>query len=68
MKNLIIITMTLAILGFAAVGGLYIFDVKSMEESRDLLIKVESAIFLFGGSVALILLLARLKKAPADDA
>lgn len=68
MKNLIIITLTLAILGFAAVASLYIFDAKSMEESRDLLIKVESAILLFGGSVALILLLARLKKAPADDA
>ncbi len=68
MKNILIITLTLAILGLAAVGSLYFFEVKSMEESRDLLIKVESAILLFGGSVALILLLARLKKAPADDA
>ena len=68
MKNIIIITLTLAIMGFAAVGCLYIFEVRSMEESRDMLIKVESAIFLFGGSVALILLLAGLKKAPKDDA
>jgi len=68
MKNLIIITLTLAILGFAAVGSLYIFEVRTMAESREMLIKVESAIFLFGGSVALILLLAGLKKTPKDDA
>lgn len=68
MKNIIIITLTLAIMGFAAVGCLYIFDVRTMEESREMLIKIEAAIFLFGGCVALILLLAGLKKAPRDDA
>lgn len=68
MKNIIIITLTLTILGFAAVGSLYIFGVRSMEESRDLLIKIESAIFLFGGSMALIMLLTSLKKTPPDDA
>ena len=68
MKNIIIITLTLAILGFAAVGSLYIFELRSMEESRDLLIKFESATILFGGSVALIMLLTGLKKTPPDDA
>ena len=68
MKNIIIITLTLAIMGFAAVGSLYIFEVRTMAESREMLIKTESAIFLFGGSVALILLLAGLKKTPKDDA
>ena len=68
MKNIIIITLTLAIMGFAAVACLYIFEVRTMAESRDMLIKTEAAIFLFGGSVALILLLAGLKKAPKDDA
>ena len=67
MKN-IIITLTLAMLGFAVIGSLYIFEVRTMDESRDLLIKVESAILLFGGSVALIMLLTRLKKTPPDDA
>ena len=68
MKNIIVITLTLAILGFAAVASLYIFEIRTMDESRDMLIKVESAILLFGGSVALILLLAGLKKTPEDDA
>ena len=68
MKNIIIITLTLAILGFAVIGSLYIFEVRAMDESRDLLIKVESAILLFGGSVALIMLLTSLKKTPSDDA
>ena len=68
MKNIIIITLTLAIMGFAAVGVLYIFEVRTMAESREMLIKIESAIFLFGGTVALILLLAGLKKTPEDDA
>ncbi len=67
MKN-IIITVALAILGFAAVASLYIFEVLTMDESRDMLIKIESAIFLFGGSMALIMLLTNLKKAPPDDA
>jgi len=67
MKN-IIITLTLAMLGFAVIGSLYIFEVRTMDESRDLLIKVESAILLFGGSVALIMLLTSLKKTPPDDA
>ncbi len=67
MKNIIIITLTLAILGFAVIGSVYIFELRTMDESRDLLIKVESAIFLFGGSVALIMLLTSLKKTPSDD-
>ncbi len=68
MKNIIIITLTLAILGFAAVASWYIFEVRTMDESRDMLIKIESAIFLFGGSVALIMLLTSLKKTSTDDA
>ncbi len=68
MKNIIIITLTLAILGFAVIGSLYIFDVRAVDESVELLIKIESAIFLFGGSVALIMLLTSLKKTPSDDA
>ncbi len=68
MKNIIIITVTLAILGFAAVASWYIFEVRTMDESRDMLIKIESAIFLFGGSVALIMLLTSLKKTRPDDA
>lgn len=63
MRTIIILYLFLAIIGFAAIGVLYIFDVKTGQESFELLLKTEGAILLFAGcSVVISLLLAGTKK------
>lgn len=65
MRTIIITYLFLAIIGFAAIGVLYIFDVKTGQESFELLLKTEGAILLLGGCSAVIsLLLAGAKKNP----
>ena len=67
MRTIIILYLFLAIIGFAAIGVLYIFDVKTGQESFELLLKTEGAILLFGGcSVVVSLLLAGANKSPQD--
>ncbi len=56
MKNIIIMTVFLAIVAFAIIGSLTIFDIMAMEASISVLIKVEAAIFLLGGCSALLAL------------
>lgn len=67
MKQIVIITLILAVFGFAIVGSFYMFDIWTMEKSRELLIKIESVIFLLGACVALIALLTGMKKKPQDE-
>lgn len=63
MRTIIILYLFLAIIGFAAIGVLYIFDVKTGQESFELLLKTEGAILLLAGcSVVISLLLAGTKK------
>lgn len=54
MKNIIIVFVFLAILCFAWLGITYIFEVRTMDETVELLIKTEGALLLLGGCAALI--------------
>jgi hypothetical protein len=54
MRTHITLFLFLAIIGFAAVGLLYIFDVKTGEEAFELLLKTEGGILLLGGCSVLI--------------
>jgi len=62
MKPIITITVLLAILAFAIIGVLYIFEMISADYATDTLIKVEAAIILLGGLSALVALLTKSKK------
>ena len=63
MRTTIILFLFLAIIGFAVIGCLYIFDVKTGEDALELLLKTEGAILLLGGcSVVISLLLAGANK------
>jgi hypothetical protein len=57
MRNIVVLFLFLAIIGFAVIGSLYIFDVKTGEEALELLLKTEGAILLLGGCAAAISLL-----------
>jgi hypothetical protein len=57
MRPMLILFLFLAIVGFAAIGSLYIFDVKTGEEALELLLKTEGAIALLGGCAFAISLL-----------
>jgi len=57
MRTTIILFLFLAIIGFAIIGSLYIFEVKTGEEAFELLLKTEGAILLLGGCSAVISLL-----------
>lgn len=46
MKPVNILFLTFAIFGLAAVGLMYIFDMKSMDAAIELLLKIEAAIVL----------------------
>jgi len=59
--------MFLAIIGFAAIGSMYIFEVRTGEEALELLLKTEGALLLFGGCAgAISFLLARTMKSAPD--
>jgi hypothetical protein len=63
MRTIIVLFLALAIVAFAAIGCLYIFEVRTGEETLELLLKTEGAILLLGGcSIAISLLLAGTKK------
>jgi len=66
MKSILLVTLIFAVIGFAVIGCLYIFDVKTMEQSTSLLLQVEAAILLLGGCSALIALLTRANKDSQD--
>lgn len=67
MRSIIILFLFLAILGFAAVGSLFIFEVKTWEESLELLLRTEAGILLLGGCSALLsFLLGGAKKGQQD--
>ena len=62
MKPIVTITVLLAILAFAIIGVLYIFEMISADSATDTLIKVEAAIILLGACSALVALLTRSRK------
>jgi len=66
MKSILFIFLIFAVLALAMVGSLYIFDIKTWDESMDLLVKIESAIVLLGICSALISLLIRMKSRTND--
>jgi hypothetical protein len=66
MKSILFIFLIFAVLALALVGSLYIFDIKTWDESIDLLMKIEGVIFLFGICSALISMLVRMKGRPQD--
>ena len=62
MRNIIILTVFLAILAIAIIGCLTIFEIMAMEAAKSMLIKFEAALLLLGGCSALIALLTGAKK------
>lgn len=66
MKQIIVITIVLALLAFAIVACLFIFEIVSYENALSNLLKVEAAIILLGGCTALIALLVGGKKEPPN--
>jgi hypothetical protein len=67
MEMIIKITLVLAVLFFALMGSLYIFEVMPVDTLQDLSIKGGAAILLLGGCSALIALLTRRKQEAPDD-
>ena len=66
MKQIVVVTMVLAVLGVACVGCLYIFEILSYTEAMSNLLKVEAAIILLGGCSALIAYVMGTRKAPPN--
>lgn len=62
MKPIVTITVLLAILAFAIIGVLYIFEMITVDSATSTLIKVEAAIILLGGCSALVALLTGSRK------
>jgi len=58
MRIIAIAFLTLAIIGFAIIGSLYIFEVRTGEEAVELLLKTEGAILLLGACSAAVSVLA----------
>jgi hypothetical protein len=67
MIMIIKITLILAVLFFAIMGSLYIFEVMPVDTLQDLSIKGGAAILLLGGCSALIALLTGRKQEAPDD-
>lgn len=59
MRNIVLIFSTLAVLCIAVVGTLYIFEVRTFDQSIELLAKALGAIVLLGGCTALISVLLK---------
>ena len=57
MRNIVIIFSTLAVLCVAVVGTLYIFELRTFDESIELLMKALGAIVLLGACTALVTIL-----------
>ncbi len=67
MRNIVVIFLFLAILVLAAIGCLYIFDVRTGEEALELLLKTEGALLLLGAcSIAVSFLVSSTKKNSQD--
>jgi len=64
MKNILIITIVLAVFAVAAVGCLYIFEILSYDVAISNLMKIIAAIVLLGGCSALIAFFVRSKNEP----
>ena len=54
MRPIIILYLFLAIVAFAVIGSLYIFDVRTGEEALELLLKTEGALLLLAGCSAAV--------------
>jgi len=68
MRNIIVIFLLLAIVAFAVIGSMYIFEARTGEQALELLLKTEGVILLLGGcSAAISLLLAGGKKNSQDQ-
>ena len=59
MRNIVLIFSTLAVLCIAVVGTLYIFEVRTFDQSIELLAKALGAIVLLGGCTSLISVLLK---------
>ena len=67
MRYTIILFSSLAIIGFAVIGSLYIFEVRTGEEALELLLKTEGALFLLGAcSIGISALVAGANKNSQD--
>ena len=67
MRNIIVTFSLLAIIVFAVIGSLYIFEVRSSEEALELLLKMEGALLLLGVcSVAVAMLVSGSKEKIQD--
>jgi hypothetical protein len=66
MKQILTITVVLAVFAIAIVGSLYIFEVLSYEVAMSNLLKVVAAIVLLGSCSAVIAFLMRSKKEPPN--
>jgi len=65
MRPIIILYLFLAIVAFAIIGALYIFEVRTGEEALELLLKTEGALLLLGGcAFAVSMLLSSTKNKP----
>ncbi len=67
MRPLIILFSFLAIIAFAAIGSLYIFDVKTGDEALELLLQTEGAILLFGVCAFAVSVLTRSANRGSQD-
>ena len=68
MRNIIVISLFLAIVAFAVIGSMYIFEARTGEQALELLLKTGGVILLLGGcSAAISLLLAGGKKNSQDE-
>ena len=67
MRYTVILFLTLAIIGFAVIGSLYIFEARTGEQALELLLKTEGAILLLGAcSIGISLLVAGANKNSQD--
>jgi uncharacterized SAM-binding protein YcdF (DUF218 family) len=66
MKQILTITVVLAVFAIAIVGSLYIFEVLSYEVAMSNLLKAVAAIVLLGGCSAVIAFLMRSRKEPPN--
>jgi hypothetical protein len=68
MRNIIVISLFLAIVAFAVIGSMYIFEARTGEQALELLLKTGGVILLLGGcSAAISLLLSGGKKNSQDE-
>ena len=63
MRNIIVSFLFLAIVAFAIIGSMYIFEARTADQALELLLKTEGVILLLAGcSIAISLLLSGGKK------